>query len=135
MMATSRKNSAASHASTPPDAPSGATTPHGYAGHNDHSFTLQAIMEMQKSVGALESAVNGLTTQIGSQKQSMDDLKKKVGHVEKVMYAAGVILLIGLSLAGWLLSTAKDFAMTYYKASLDAQVKQQATVVPPPLKK
>lgn len=80
-------------------------------------------MEMQKSVGSLESSVNNLTVQITSQKQSMDGLKTKVGSIEKIMYAAGIILIISLTLGGWMLSTAKDFAMTYYKASIEAQAR------------
>lgn len=112
-----------------------ARPPVPYAGHSDHSFTLQAVMEMQKSIGAMECSVGHLSSKLDSQKQTMDDMRKVVGSIEKVIYAAGVILLIALALGGWMLSTAKDFAMTYYKASIEAQAKPQATAAPTPVAK
>jgi hypothetical protein len=87
------------------------TTP---AHTRDDSFTLQAVMEMQKTLGKLDHAVTLLVA-------SEADTKAKIGRIEKVFYAAGVVLLICLSLGGWMLTAAKDFAMTYYKASLEAQ--------------
>lgn len=98
-----------------------------FSHNSDHSFTLQAVMEMQKSMGALETSVNNLATQISSQKQSMDDLKTKVGTIEKNMYAAWVILAIAIVAGGWMLNTAKDFAMMYYKTSIETHPKLPST--------
>lgn len=116
--------------STPPETVASSTPP-AYSGHHDHSFTLQAVMEMQKSIGSLESTVATLVSKLDANKASMDELKKKVGTVEKVIYASGVVLILALSLGGWMLNTAKDFAMTYYKASLESQIKSGATQTPP----
>lgn len=78
----------------------------------DHSFTLQAVMEMQKTLGKLEHAVNLLV-------ESEAATKAKVSRIEKIIYAAGVVLLIFLTVSGWMISTAKDLAMTYFRAQLD----------------
>jgi cell division protein FtsL len=97
----------------------------GY-GHPEYNF-IQSIMEMQKSLGAIESSISVQTAQISSLKNSVDTTKVSLGRIEKVMYASGFVLIISLSLGGWLLSTAKDFAMVYYKASIEAQVKSAIT--------
>lgn len=114
---------------TTPQATPAGTPNGGFSGQqHGHDFTLQAVMEMQKSIGSIESSINNLADKIGDQSQAMSDLKKKVGSIEKVMYAAGVVLLISLTLAGWMINAGKDFAMTYFKASVNAQLKQ----IPPP---
>lgn len=123
--------------STPQATPAGTPSP-TERGQHGHDFTLQAVMEMQKSIGGLESSVKVLGEKFDKQSDSVSDLKKKIGHVEKVMYAAGVILICTLAIGGWLLNSAKDFAMTYYKASLDAQTKtvaQNPIPLPPPIKR
>lgn len=112
-----------------PDFPVSAPT---FAHNSDHSFTLQAVMEMQKSIGTLEASVNNLATQIGSQNQSMNDLKTKIGTIEKNMYAAWIILAVAIVAGGWMLNTAKDFAIMYYKSAIESQDKSPP---PPPSKK
>lgn len=89
-------------------------------------------MQMQKSIGGMETAIDNLCTQIEGQRTTIKELKAKAGHVEKIMYAAGIFLVGALAIGGWIVSSAKDFAMTYYKASLDAQAKitAPATAIP-----
>lgn len=117
---------------TPP-----ATQPHGEGGaaygSSDHSFTLQTIVQVQNTLGRLENSVNTLVT-------SNSTLTTKVGRMEKVIYAAGLILVICLAVGGFMLSAAKDFALVYYKASLDAQnrathIEQPAVAAPPTVSK
>ena len=76
---------------------------------------------MQKSIGKLENSVDSLI-------KNDEKTSGKLSRIEKVMYAAGVILLISVTIGAWMLNAAKDFAMTYYKASMEAQ----RTPVPPP---
>lgn len=45
-----------------------------YTGHHDHSFTLQTIMELQKSMGELTASVNNMSTILSSTKSKVDDL-------------------------------------------------------------
>lgn len=93
----------------------------------DHSFTLQAVMEMQKSIGALDASVKSLTEATSALRASVTDVKDKVSKIEKTIYAAGVVLVIGLAAGGWMLNAAKDFALTAYKASVEAQKPPQET--------
>jgi hypothetical protein len=118
MAATRSRASATPRDSVPQSLPMSAPM-----NHQDHSFTLQAIMELQKSVTAL-------TVSVESMQQSVDDIKGKVSKFEKILYAASVILIIALVIGGWLINTAKDFAMTHYRASLQAPANAPPT--PPP---
>jgi len=104
---------------TPDEAPATVpqTTPVGIGyGHPEYSF-IQISMELQKSVTRMETVLEEV-------RKTTDDTKTKVSRFEKIIYAAGVLLLVALAIGGWMLNTAKDFAMTYYKASIEAQSKQ-----------
>lgn len=96
-------------------------------GHPEYHF-VQAVMELQKSVTRVETILDEVqrTTEI---------TRGKVSKVEKVIYAAGVVLVIAIAVGGWALNTLKDFVMTYYKASVEAQFKHAAPpVLQPPTK-
>lgn len=110
-----------SASSAPDEAP--ATIPQtpppgiGY-GHPEFHF-VQISMELQKSVTRMETVLEEV-------KKTTDDTKAKVSRFEKIIYAAGVVLVVALAIAGWMLNTAKDFAMMYYKTTIEAQSKQAA---------
>ena len=98
------------------------TTPKGVGyGHPEYNFIV-GLMELKGSMARMETILESV-------KQATDDTKGKVARLEKIAYAAGVIAVICIAIGSWMLTTAKDFAMTYYKASLEAQAK---TNVPPP---
>ena len=61
----------------------------------DYSFTLQAIMEMQKAVGGLTEAVNTLKTLAEKQGERLDKISHRI-------YAAGVILTIAVPVIAFL---------------------------------
>ena len=83
-------------------------------------------MELQKSVTRMETVLESV-------KKTTDETSIKVSRFEKMIYAAGVVLLIFLAVTGWMLNTAKDFAMEYYKDSLKARaVIQQVQPTAPP---
>jgi hypothetical protein len=75
------------------------TTPQGRYPMTDYSFTLQAIMELQKSVGALTEAVGGLKTNSAKQADKLDTISHRI-------YAASVVLTLAVPfvafLANWL---------------------------------
>lgn len=106
-----------------------AAAPPSPAPHHDHSFTLQAIMDLQKTVTAL-------TVSVEAMKQSVDDTRSKVSKFEKILYAASVVLLITLAGGGWILNTVKDFAMLHYRTTLEAQSRmpQQAPPATAPVR-
>jgi hypothetical protein len=90
------------------------TEPAPYTGHQDHSFTLQVVMELQKSVGALEATIKANTTAIdkldarigrteektesrlegveGKLDARLGRVEEKLSEVTKKIYAAGAIL-------------------------------------------
>jgi hypothetical protein len=69
----------------------GESTPPQYS-TTDYSFTLQAVMELQKSVGALTEAVNTLKAQVGKQADKLDKISHRV-------YAFGVVIAIAAFVA------------------------------------
>lgn len=65
----------------------------------DYSFTLQAIMELQKTMGGLSEAVNGLKDRTEKQGEKLDKISHRI-------YAAGVVITVAVPilafLANWL---------------------------------
>lgn len=112
-MATTKKKVA--EISAPPDEkgqpPAGNI---GY-GHPEYHF-VQHVVELQKTVTRIEVTLEKV-------EKSTEDTKAKVSRFEKVMYAAGVILVIAIGVGGWILNTAKDFALLHYRTTLEAQAK------------
>lgn len=94
----------------------GASTPPPYQGHNDHSFTLQAVMEMQKSIGELKALMVGNTRSIDelkvSNEESIKGLKTKVddliGWKNKVLGGA-VALGVVCTLLGFVIAQAAKY--------------------------
>jgi len=94
-----------------------------FVGTPDHSFTLQAVMELQRSVGALTSSVNALIEHQKESTKKIDRMEDKLSGVTHKMYAAGVVLVLVLSAAGWLLNASwgllKDVATPAIKAAIE----------------
>ena len=77
----------------------------------DHSFTLQAIMELQKSVGQLTEAVNTTRSSLDKQGEHLGKIEEKISGITHKLYAAGVVLAIGLAVGGFLLNKSWDKAL------------------------
>ncbi len=77
---------------------------------SDYSFTLQAIMEMQKAIGGLTQSVSTLT------KQS-EDQGRKVERISHIIYAAGAVGTIFAGTAVWLLSKIADLIVSVLSSS------------------
>jgi len=118
-MAAKSRTSAQQH-TVPDDVP--ASVP-SFVGTPDHSFTLQAVMELQRSVGALTSSVNALIEHQKESTKKIDRMEDKLSGVTHKMYAAGVVLVLVLSAAGWLLNASwgllKDVATPAIKAAIE----------------
>ena len=61
----------------------------------DYSFTLQAIMELQRSVGGLVEAVNALKSRTEKQAEILDKISHRI-------YAASVVIAIALPILAFL---------------------------------
>jgi outer membrane murein-binding lipoprotein Lpp len=104
---------------TPSGAP--ASTP-SYGGH-DHSFTLQAIMEMHKCVGNLQASTDNLTTSIQELSKRVDGMNEKLSGVTHKMYAAGVVLAILVAIGGFIVSKSWDLMVSQITISSQTQKK------------
>jgi hypothetical protein len=96
--------------SGPPKMPS--TNP-PYPG-SDYSFTLQAVMEMHKTLGGLTQAVNTLAEQQKEHGIKLENIGKDV-HGARV--ALKIFATIGIGLAtivGWILARAWDIILKHY---------------------
>lgn len=69
------------------------TTPLPYPGP-DYSFTLQAIMEMQKTLGQVTQSVATFSDQIKKHDEKLDKISHKVYAAEVVLILVGGILSI-----------------------------------------
>ncbi|MNM71063.1 hypothetical protein D3C81_827160 [compost metagenome] len=127
-------NPGGTQSSTPSSLPTG--TPQQF-GMPDHSFTLQAIMELQKSCGALTAKLDSLSGQIDRMEQTiksdanrfddkLDDVDQSVRDVEtrikigtKVAYIlfAMLVAVVGV---GWTLTqdAFKDVTKTAINSAL-----------------
>lgn len=97
-----RTRTEASLESTPSRYPA-ETTPQAYHS-SDYSFTLQTIMEMQKTLGQLTQAVNTLTEESKKRGDILDKISHKVYAAQVGLVVAGVVLSTLGSAAVYLLS-------------------------------
>ena len=106
----------------PPEA-STKTTPQAYAGA-DHSFTLQTIMELQKSTGQLTEAVNSLKIAIEKQDLKLDKVGASVVSINNKVYAAGVVLAIFLVVSGFIVNKSWDLVVEQVKITAQQTAKK-----------
>lgn len=109
MMATRKPTGNQPANTTPQDA---GAPPH-FSGHHDHSFTLQAIMELQKSVGQISAEVKALAVASEKIDGKLDKIEEKVSGVTHKLYAAGVVMTILLVIGGFLINKAWDMAASH----------------------
>jgi hypothetical protein len=90
------------------------TTPQVYPG-SDYSFTLQAVMEMQKSVGALSEAVKSLQHQATKYEDKLGEVAKDVHTVKITARIIGVVLASAIAFAGWSIGKAVDIFVNLHQ--------------------
>ncbi|MCG8691154.1 MAG: hypothetical protein MI806_08085 [Minwuiales bacterium] len=59
----------------------------------DHSFTLQAIMEIQRAVGELKSSVDSLAEDQREQRKSLDKIRYFLGAATAAAAIVGAFIL------------------------------------------
>lgn len=89
---------------TPQATPAGMPSP-GFGSHHDHSFTLQAVMEMRQSIGELKSSIDNMNTTVQSTKTKVEDL---VNWKNRILGGAIVLGILGTVL-GFLISKFSDY--------------------------
>lgn len=106
-------------------------------GQPTHDFTLQTIMELQKSVGGLQVSVATLTKSIENQIAALDrtndqvkaechEINNKISGITHKIYAAGVVLGIAVIFGGWVVNKSWDLIATIAVPALQDTVKQSA---------
>ena len=75
----------------------------------DHSFLLQSIMEVQRSVGQLTQATTTLT-------EDSRDHRKQLNRISHIMYAVGVVGAILLAVLIFLANKIADAVVAGFKA-------------------
>lgn len=71
-------------------------TPEHYA-HQDHSFNLQLLMEMQRSIIELTSTVNSMKATVDSTKSKVDDLIKWKSMIVGGALTIGFLIGLGFT--------------------------------------
>jgi hypothetical protein len=79
----------------------------------DYSFTLQAIMEMQKSVGKLTEAVESLKEQTRGHGHKLDQIGKDVHAAKVVIGVVGSLILVAAGFLGWIINTLFQYLSTH----------------------
>ncbi|WP_281647375.1 hypothetical protein [Parendozoicomonas sp. Alg238-R29] len=107
---------------TPDQVGNASVTPQGF-GQVDHSFTLQAVMELQKSTGQLTSSVESLKDVIEKQDKKITDLESTVTGVSKKIYAATVVLIILVTVGGFIVNKSWDLMVKQITFQQEQNIK------------
>jgi hypothetical protein len=69
----------------------------------DHGFTLQTVMELQKSVGALGAKTDRLIMDVQDHGNTLKDVNGKMSFVRGAMRVVGSLVAIAIAIGGLLL--------------------------------
>lgn len=111
MASTRQPRKAAPAEDSIPQVPQSTPTSYGY-GPPHHDFTLQTIMELQKSVGAITSKLDSIDSSMGGVKGSVDSVKTKVDDLValKNKVIGGAIALGAVAgIVGFIVGKASDY--------------------------
>lgn len=98
-------------------------TPQHYMGH-DHSFTLQTIMELQKSTGQLIESVNNLRSSVDSQNSKLQKIEDGLADVKRKIYAAGIVIGIVMVVGGFFVNKIWDLFSQQIVITTKSEVKK-----------
>ncbi len=89
----------------------------------DWSWSLQMMMEIQKTVGACSKAIETLASQAEKHEEKLDRLSRKVDRISHQTYAAFVVLAIVGGVLAWILNAASDDIVAVVKEVLLQRAK------------
>lgn len=96
-----------------------------------HDFTLQAVMEMQKSVGQLTGEITALSSAVEKLDTKLSKLDEKLSGVTHKVYAAGVVISILVLVGGFFVNKAWDMAASHLADIAKAAIQQPQATLPP----
>lgn len=112
-MATRRTHAADSTPQVPQSLPP-AFSNHGQG----HDFTLQAIMELQKSVAEMNTTMRAMKESLDGVKSKVDDL---IGWKHKIIGGAAVLVVVG-GVIGWVIGKASEYVSVRVPAGVPVVV-------------
>ena len=86
------------------------TPPPSYPDTVDRTYLVETLMQMQSTLGELKAAVQHLTGELKTQARTLN----RISHV---IFAAGVVIAIVLSIGGFFLNKIWDVLIAALKAS------------------
>jgi len=98
-------------------APMQQSTPPTYS-HSEHSFNLQILIEMQKSIGQLGEAIRNIDKKQDKHDQAFESLESAMQNVKTTMAIAAVVLTIVLAVGGFFANKAWDIAVNHIEISV-----------------
>jgi hypothetical protein len=90
----------------------------------DHSFTLQAIMDLTKSMGQVVESVNGMSKRVDALSDRIEKLEEKVSSITHKLYAAGIVIAIAVTVGGFVINKASDLAVGVINKAATTIVEQ-----------
>jgi hypothetical protein len=66
----------------------------------DHSFTLQAIMELQKSVSELATKTERLIKDVEGQGSKVEDVRHQISFVKGALWVVGTLIVFAMAAIG-----------------------------------
>lgn len=65
-----------------------------------HDFTLQAVMEMQRTLGGLCEKVDGMSINLRSQGEKIDTVRQQISFVKGALWVIGGLVTLAIIGAG-----------------------------------
>jgi len=96
----------------------------------DHSFTLQAIMELHKCNGQLTEAMNGMKVAFEKIETKLNNQAQEISGITHKLYAATVVIIIFITVSGFIINKASDLMIAQMNS--EQQAAQQPVLQQPP---
>ena len=109
---------------TAPQVPQSAPTQFA---NGNHDFTLQCVVELQKSMGEVNATMRSVKDALDGVKSKVDDL---VGWKHKIIGGAAVLVIVG-GVLGWAIGKASDYVSIRVPSGVPVLVAPVATPAPP----
>lgn len=88
------------------------------AANQDHSFTLQMIMELQRSIGQLSESVAQIHRDTGKIETRLDKIDASMSSVKTTITVAGIVLTIIIAISGFFVDKVWDSVASHIDISV-----------------
>ena len=86
--------------------------------NQDHSFTLQMIMELQRSIGQLSESVAQIHRDTGKIETRLDKIDASMSSVKTTITVAGIVLTIIIAISGFFVDKVWDSVASHIDISV-----------------